>query len=456
MSARVLVVDDLASNVKLLEARLSAEYFEVRSASNGHDALRLAGQGACDIVILDILMPGLNGLDVCRRLKSDPQTSHIPVIIVTALDQPADRMRGLEAGADDYLTKPVDEVALIARVRSLARIKVVVDELLHRAVTSTALGLPQSLPILGSEEGTGGRLLLVEDRVGTAERLVQALSRHHRVDVEPDPNEALFRSAAGGYELVVVSLNLQDFDGLRLCSQLRSLERTRSIPILVLADPDDRPRILRALDIGVNDYLIRPVARDELAARVVIQLRRKRYSDRLQAILQESIQAAVVDSLTGLHNRRYLESHLASLIETAADRSRPLSLMILDLDHFKQVNDTYGHEAGDEVLRAFAGRLRSTVRGADLVCRLGGEEFIIVMPETSLEVAGTVAERVRQAIGGSLFSIEKGARQIPVTVSIGIAERRSDKDPERLLRRADRALYRSKADGRNRVCVDAA
>ena len=179
-------------------------------------------------------------------------------------------------------------------------------------------------------------------------------------------------------------------------------------------------------------------------ARVRIQLRRKRYADRLRDIMQESLQLAVIDPLTGLHNRRYLESNLGQMIESAVDGEKPLSLMILDIDHFKAVNDTHGHDAGDEIVRAFAERIKTVIRGVDLLCRLGGEEFIIVMPDTTLEVAAKVAERVRHCIGAALFAIDNGMQQIPVTVSIGLADHRRGREPDQLMKRADRALYRSK------------
>ena len=457
MTARILVVDDVLPNVKLLEARLSAEYFEVRTAANGFDALQLCGRSPFDVILLDVMMPGMDGFEVCRRLKADPATAHIPVVLVTALDHPADRVRGLEAGADDFLTKPVDELALIARVRSLARFKQVVDELRRQVEASGTLALqPGAAAGALVDEGGRGRVLLVEDRASAAERLMATLSEVHTVDLETAPDEALFRAATGGYEILVLTSTLKDYDALRICSQIRSLERTRDLPILLMAEGDDRARIVRGLDLGVNDYLLRPVDRNELMARVRSQLRRKRYADRLRDIMQASLQMAVTDPLTGLHNRRYLESHLGGLVDAAADGDKPLSLMILDIDHFKSVNDTYGHDAGDEVLKAFAERVKTVIRGVDLLCRLGGEEFIIVMPDTSLDIAGRVAERVRQAVGDVMFAIDKGERHIPVTVSIGLAERRNGREADSMMKRADRALYRSKALGRNRVSADAA
>jgi two-component system cell cycle response regulator len=141
MTARVLVVDDVAANVKLLEARLSAEYFDVVTTMSGKEALAICERAECDVVLLDVMMPDMDGLEVCRRLKSNPATHHIPVVMVTALDQPSDKVRGLEAGADDFLTKPISELALIARVRSLARLKMVTDELRMRVLTSRDMGI---------------------------------------------------------------------------------------------------------------------------------------------------------------------------------------------------------------------------------------------------------------------------------------------------------------------------
>lgn len=456
MSARVLVVDDFAPNRALLEAHLTAEYFDVLTAANGLEALAICARGDADIVLLDVMMPGMDGFEVCRRLKLDPATHHIPIVLVTALDQPADRVRGLEAGAEDFLTKPIDELALIARVRSLSRLKVVLDELRSRAATSTTLGMPD--PVLDAirQDVSGARVLVVEDRAAATRLIAETLATSHLVDVESDPQEALFKGAEGDYDLFVVSLGLQGHDGLRLCSQLRSLERTRQVPIVIVAEPEERQRLLRALDLGVNDYLLRPIDRNELIARARTQLRRKFYADRLRDSVQASIELAIVDTLTSLHNRRYFDTNFAALMDQAARRGRPLSLMILDIDHFKRVNDTYGHDAGDSILKTFAARIRNVIRNSDLICRLGGEEFAVLMPDTTLEVGTRVAERVRRSIDSAPFALAIGRPPVPVTVSIGLAERGAIADVDALMRRADAALYRSKGAGRNRVTADAA
>ncbi len=456
MTARILVVDDVIPNLKLLEARLTAEYFDVTTATSGPEALAICARHDCDLVLLDVMMPGMDGFEACRRLKRDPVTAHIPVIMVTALDQPADRLKGLDAGADDFLTKPIDEMTLIARVRSLARLKLVLDELRSRASTSVTLGMPDPFAQALSEDGRGGRILLVDDRNSSIDQILTVMRGKAQVDVEKDPQEALVKGVAGNYDLFIVSLGLSDFDALRLCSQIRSLERTRQMPILCLADVEDRPRVLRALDLGVNDFILRPIDSNELVARVRTQMRRKRYADALRDNVQASIELAVVDPLTAVYNRRYFESHLAALVAEAANRGRPLALIILDIDHFKGVNDTYGHGVGDIVLRGFAERIRKVIRTSDLICRLGGEEFVVVMPDTTLDIAEKVAERLRCEIEKNRFAISDDGRAIDITASIGLAERGREADPDSLFRRADRALYRSKSGGRNRVSADAA
>ena len=457
MTARVLVVDDVPANVKLLEARLSAEYFDVTTASSGPQALALAERAECDIVLLDVMMPDMDGFEVCRKLKSNPVTHHIPVIMVTALDQPSDRVRGLEAGADDFLTKPVTDVALVSRVRSLARLKMMTDELRLRALTSKDVVIESPEREAVTETGRNGRILIVDDRKASYERIAATLSNEHTVDIETNPSEALFHAAEGNYDLLIVSLGLQNFDGLRLCSQVRSLERTRNVPILAVSEADNNARLVRGLEIGINDYLIRPVDKNEMLARVRTQIKKKRYAERLRDNVQKSAEMAITDGLTGLFNRRYMEMHLATLVEQAASRGKPIAVLIVDVDHFKAVNDGYGHDAGDEVLREFALRIRKAIRNIDLACRYGGEEFVIVMPETDVAVATMVAERLRRRIATEPFTIEQGARQLTVTISIGLAALADANDNSAaILKRADTALYRAKNEGRNRVVPDAA
>src|SRR5204863_5949640 len=315
----------------------------------------------------------------------------------------------------------VSDVVLIARVRSLTRLKMMTDELRMRAITSLEIGVQAPEQSALAETGKGGRILLVDDRPSSYERLAPMLRTEHTVEVQANPSEALFHAAEGNYDLLIVSLGLNNFDGLRLCSQARSLERTRHVPILAIAEADNNARLLRGLEIGVNDYLLRPIDRNELLARARTQIRKRRYTDHLRDNVQMSIEAAITDALTGLHNRRYMESHLGTLAEQAAVRGRPLSILILDIDFFKSINDTHGHSAGDEVLKEFSRRLKKAVRGIDLACRYGGEEFVVVMPDTDIAMATVVAERLRRRIAAEPFPINQNTRTVLATISVGIA-----------------------------------
>ncbi|MGI9373123.1 MAG: PleD family two-component system response regulator [Hyphomicrobiales bacterium] len=456
MTARVLVVDDIAANVKLLEAKLRAEYFEVFTAMNGLDALESVDQYTPDIILLDVMMPEMDGIEVCKRIKASSQTQHIPIVMVTALDTPEDRVRGLEAGADDFLTKPVNDLALFCRVRSLLRLKMITDELRTRGSANTGPG--EIDPLTSDKLDYPGKILLVDDSEEIHQTLMlNALDGLHDVVIAREPQQALFEAAENPYDLIIVSLNLASFDGLRLCSQIRSLERTRQIPLLILVHEQQNEQLMRALDMGVNDYLVCPVDRNELVARVKSQIRRWRHTQQLRHSVRQSIELAVTDSLTGLHNRRYMEAHLATLVQAAGNRGKSLTLLALDIDHFKQINDTYGHDAGDAVLREFARRIKNVVRGDDLACRTGGEEFIIVLPETSLPAACGIAERLRKSISEQPFDIELAEGALSLTVSIGLSSLDSDTEsPGALLKRADIALYEAKRSGRNRVVAAAA
>ncbi len=456
MPARVLVVDDILANVKLLEARLSAEYFDVVTAMSGPEALDVCARTQCDIVLLDVMMPGMDGFEVCRRLKADPATHHVPIVIITALDQPADRIEGLEAGADDFLTKPVSDVALFARVRSLTRLKMMTDELRMRAVSGHQIGMEAVAADTILDDGLNGRVLVVDDKAASRERIERALRDRQNVEFEASPEEALFRATEDEYDLLIVSLAFAEFDALRLCSQLRSMEKTRHLPILLIAEQEDTGRVLRGLDMGVNDYVLRPIDPNELIARVMTQIRRKRYADRLRTNYQQSLELALTDPLTGLYNRRYMETHIETLAERARQSHRPFSLVMLDIDHFKPVNDTYGHDAGDEVLREFALRIQHNLRGIDLACRFGGEEFVIVMPDADIATAQAVGERLRAYVAAAPFLVSNGETRLDVTISVGVSTRLDGDRPEMILKRADEALYRAKRSGRNRVVTAAA
>lgn len=455
MSARILVVDDILPNVKLLEAKLASEYYDVLTASNGEEALRRVAQDSPDIVLLDVMMPGMDGIEVCRRIKGNPEWAHIPVVMVTALTDSQDRVRGLESGADDFLSKPVNDMALMARVRSLVRLKMTIDEWRARNATATQLGVVDRAANVMDEPADKANILVIEDRGFEVDKINQSLQRdQHTLVFATNGGEAMQAAANKDFDLIITSLNLAQGDGLRLTSHLKSNERTRSLPIVMIGEDQDMPRIAHGLEMGANDYLMRPVDRNELLARVRTQVRRKRFQDRLKASYEISLSMALTDTLTGLYNRRYFDVHLQKLIQTNQQNRKTFALLMLDVDKFKNVNDTYGHGVGDEVLRTFAMRLKDTLRGFDLVARLGGEEFVVVLPDTTPDLAYTIAERLRRALGGKPVKCGAPEGELTVTTSIGgivMGPEQSALNVDDILRQADEALYAAKNGGRDQT-----
>lgn len=451
MSARILVVDDILPNVKLLEAKLSSEYYDVLTATSGEEALQRVAQDSPDIILLDVMMPGMDGFEVCRRIKQNPAYAHIPVVMVTALTDSTDKVRGLEAGADDFLSKPLNDTALMARVRSLVRLKMTVDEWRNRENTANQLGIAEGTSNVMNEPVEEARVLVVDDQSFEADKIAETLHRDNDIVVPVDSGiKAMELVSQHDFDLIIISLNLKNEDGLRLCSHLKSNERTRAVPILMIATDDDLDRVARGLEIGAHDYVIRPVDRNEILARARTQIRRRRFQDRLQANYQVSLSMALTDPLTGLYNRRYMEVHLQKLIEKNLEAKKHFCALLLDIDHFKKVNDTYGHGVGDEVLKTVAFRLKDSLRSVDLVARLGGEEFVAILPDTGEDMSQFIAERLRRSIGEKPIKCAAPEGEIIVTTSIGGAFiEPGDHNVQGILDRADKALYQAKETGRD-------
>ena len=448
MSARILIVDDVPANTRLLEAKLTAEYYQTETARDGFEALVAASGWQPDVILLDVMMPGMDGYECCRRLKADVLTRHIPVVMVTALGQPSERLQGLEAGADDFLTKPVESDTLMARVRSLVRLKRLLDEWHARGETARALGLgsdPFTIPSVA-----GARALVVDDWDVSAMPTMNALPKEGITAIRArDGREAMALTRDESFDLIVVSLTLADEDSLRLVSALRGGSRTHETPLLLLAETEAQDQVVRGFELGASDWLTLPIDENELRARARNQIRRKIYQDRLRTDLGSALELALIDPLTGLYNQRYLRRHLGGLVDSG--QGRQLSVLMVDVDFFKRVNDQYGHATGDKALRLIADTLRANTRVFDSLARYGGEEFVVVMPGAGQEDASQAAERLRSAVEAATFIGPTGFR-IELTVSVGVGcATGAPVTPEALLHAADTALYAAKAGGRNRV-----
>ncbi len=448
MTARILIVDDVPANTRLLEAKLSAEYYQVASARDGFDAINQARAWQPDVILLDVMMPGMDGFECCRILKDDQITLHIPVVMVTALGDSAERLRGLEAGADDFLTKPVEYDTLMARVRSLVRLKRLLDEWRARGKTARALGRAtqhQGIPTVA-----GARALVIDEWELNGDVILRALARE---GIEADPvrtgAEVVALASQNSYDLIVISLQLADEDSLKLVSALRAADSTHETPLLLVAETSERERVLRGFELGASDWLAMPVDENELRARARNQIRRKFYQDRFRSDLSTALELALTDPLTSLYNQRYLKRHLNGLMQSG--QGRPIAVLMIDVDHFKVVNDQYGHANGDLALKLIADVFRNNIRAFDSLARYGGEEFVVVMPGSNPDDATAAAERLRLAVETVLFEPIPGLRH-RLSVSVGVSCT-SDEigTPELLLHAADLALYEAKRRGRNRV-----
>lgn len=451
MSARILVVDDIPANVKLLEAKLTQEYYEVITANSGREAIQQAKDESPDIILLDVMMPEMNGFETCKILREDPDTSHIPIIMVTALSEKKDRIQGLEAGADDFLTKPVNDMALFARVKSLVRLKVMVDELRLRGQTGIEFGMDGKM-----DKATmiDAKIMVIDDDVVESRKIVEKLSAFSQnVYSISEPDNVIEQLQSKNIDVVLVSTQMSDYDGLRICSQIRGIEATRSVSIIGVVDEFDNASIVKGLEIGLNDYISSPVDVNELLARVKTQIKRKKYQDALRTNFRTSVSLAVTDSLTGLYNRRYMDSHLETTMKDCEQNGRSMCALIIDIDHFKEVNDTHGHDIGDDIIREFANRISHNMRPSDMVVRYGGEEFIIFLPGTNLENGSMVAERIRQRIANLPFQVNIADGELVKTCSIGITtmNKAGGDTPEMFIKRADQALLEAKRTGRNKV-----
>jgi two-component system cell cycle response regulator len=451
MTATILVVDDLEPNVKLLEAKLLSEYYTVLTAYSGKQALEILNNNKIDVVLLDVMMPEMDGYETCRRIKANPSTTHVPVVMVTALSEVEDKVKGLEAGADEFLTKPVNDMALFARVKSLSRIKTIVDELRLRNQTNSELGLSEESLI---EDFSTSNILIIDDDVVQAKNISRQITKlTPNIKIIDNNDAALELIKTFVPDLIIISAQLESGDPLRICVSLRTIESIRNTPFVLIAEEETIALVIKGIELGVNDYFIYPVDDNELIARIKTQLRRKHYQDKLKNNLTENLNMAVKDGLTDIYNRRYFDAHLKQMINSANETGELLMLVMLDIDHFKPINDKYGHQVGDEILKLFAVIIKNCTRLTDFAARYGGEEFALVLHSVKHDYVMNIAERIREEIEAKEFIINGLNEPIRLTASIGVGVYKSGQTIEEFIKVADNALYKAKNSGRNKVIL---
>ncbi|WP_370204724.1 diguanylate cyclase domain-containing protein [Pararhodobacter marinus] len=461
MNESILIVDDLATNRIILKVKLNAACYQTLQASTGAEALRLAREKQPKLILLDMVLPDVPGIEICRRVRADPATRHIPIVMITAASDRVSRLAALEAGADEYLTKPLNDVVLLARIRSILRARQNETEMQLRLETWGEFDLSE-----GETPFTRpGRVSLIAADTATAGRWRDALAPHvsARMDIL-SPSEALSPALDGlAPDLYLIAETLGAFgSGQRLIADLRARPASRHAAIAFVLQRADPDAAAMALDFGATDLLSDPFDPQETALRIAMHVSRKQRADKLRRAVSDGLRLAVTDALTGLYNRRYALSYLDRLANRARLNGTRFAVMVLDLDRFKTVNDTLGHAAGDRVLETLAQRLRENLRPSDLIARIGGEEFLVVLPDVTIDSASRTAERLCRAVGAAPVVLGDGHEPVEVTISVGLAmgpalSVHDDGEIGReTLARADAALLAAKTDGRNQVTIGSA
>lgn len=455
MPGKILIVDDIATNRIVLKVKLSSAFYEVLQARNGIEALNCVLQQRPDLILIAAELPDMDAITFCKRLRQTPEYASIPVVSLANECNSETRIAALAAGIDDILTSPVDDVLLLARLRSLLRSRDTAEELRLREVTDRALGFAEEEPRF---ERPAHVTLVSSNRAEVFRWKKELGGQTSHILTSVDMKDTMRHTPNQATpDIFVVALGKDDAeDGLRLLADIRASSGSRHAAVIAVLKDNDRTLAADALDLGANDLMPQSFGPKELALRIDAQLKRKRMGDRLRANMRDGLRAAVIDPLTGLYNRRYAMPHLARMAETARKTGRRYTIMLADLDHFKRVNDTYGHAAGDTVLVAVANQLRDNLRDVDMIARIGGEEFLIAMPETDHQEARVAARRLCRVIQKLPIDVPGLDIPIHVTVSIGVAvgtvgTTESAPNIAAILDQADKALYGAKSDGRNQV-----
>lgn len=460
MNGRILVIEGTATNRIIAKVRLSDAFYAPLMAADGRLGLHLAREEHPDLILVGLPLPDLQLRALMASLRADPATRGIPVLAFTQGSDPAARVAALQAGVNDVLSRPVDDALLFARLRSLLRLRA------EAGIMAQAWGAEPGALLGLSEPGQGFEgapmaapaITLVSTHCQIAAAWQDGMPHRLRDRLALQSREEVLAGPPGpGGPLPDVFVIEADLDGpgsgLRLMSQLSSHAGTRNSAFCIVTAEGDHATAAMAFDLGADDVVTPGLHAPEMELRLRALLRRKQQADSLRTAMERGLRLAMIDPLTGTYNRRYAMPRLGGIADQAAAEGSTFAVMVVDLDRFKSVNDRFGHAAGDAVLVEVARRLTDNLRLSDLLARIGGEEFLVALPQTSLAEARQVAERLREVISETPVALPCGDA-LTVTVSIGVAIGCLDAahgGSSTMMELADKALMSSKTAGRNLV-----
>jgi len=451
---KILIVDDDPTSLKILESMLPADRYNVTKANSGEKALEFAFDKPPDLILLDIMMPGIDGYEVTRKIKKDKRTKDVPVIIITSLEESESKLRGMEEGAEELLSKPVHSTELLARVSSMLRLKEYRDQLTIRMLSGKSFG------ILSKQHGEAQikeaelpRILIVEDTDVDAKIIENALEGEpFRLSKITKGKEVFSFVNQQKTDLILLDILLPDMNGFEICRRLKNDHR--DIQVVIVTCLDDLESKIKGVELGADDFLVKPIIGRELKARIKTLLEKKIHLDSLRTHYEEALGRSQLDWLTGLYNHGYFQQFLGYELIRSIKQGFPVSLIMIDVDNFKNYNDTLGHSAGDAILREMGQVVRNSIREVDFAARYGGDEFAIVLPYVYRENAIIVAERIHRALTSHEFFHDESIKLENPTVSMGIAifpEEASNKAD--LIVQADSMLYLAKQNGKNQYRI---
>lgn len=447
---RILIADDDPLNIKVMKGKLPERMYELFTVGGGVDCVEAANALLPDLVLLDVMMPDLNGYEVTWKLKTSPRTGHIPIILVTTLDSPEDKAKGLEVGADEFLTKPVSTVELQTRVQSMLKLKKYFEQLELRTQSEMQLvasaGVPVEIP--GTKDVP--KILLAEDNPHDLKLLSHYLSNlPYQLMHTADGRDALALAKRKQVDLMILDVLLPGMDGFEICRNLKQDPDTKNIQVMMITCLTDIENKLIGVETGTDDFLVKPVNQREFLVRVKALLKKKSYIDQIRRHSTQALNSSMTDGLTMLYNRSYLSSFLDFELKRSKRFQHCTILMMMDIDDFKSYNDTHGHLTGDEIIKEMGVVICGNLREIDMVARYGGDEFAVVLPYIDIQTAARVARRMIEAVERHHFTSCPDSR---ITLSVGIAECPTHaQTPEALIEKADMMLYEAKRAGKNTV-----